>query len=53
MANQNSLKGDYISPELDYRAEELQKKLRYSMANFAQIRFKRAIKLRISLEESA
>ena len=38
--------------KIEYQAEELSKKLRYSMANFAQLRFKRAMKLRMQLLET-
>ena len=35
-------------PEADYQAEVLQKKLKCTMANFAQVRFKHYMKMRIS-----
>ena len=38
--------------KIEYQAEELSKKLRYSMANFAQLRFKRAMQFRMSLYEN-
>jgi len=38
--------------KFEYQAEELSKKLRFSMANFAQLRFKRAMQFRMSLYEN-
>ncbi len=35
--------------KIEYLAEELSKRLRFSMANFAQLKFKRAMQYRISL----
>ena len=43
----------YITlPEADYQAEELQKKLKYSMANFAQVRFKHYMKMRLTVVQN-
>ena len=38
----------YATPELEYQAEELQKRLKCSMANFAQERFKHSVKMHVS-----
>ena len=52
MATQYSFDNMYSTPESEYHAEELKKRLQYSMANFAQLRFKRAMKLRMQLLET-
>ena len=52
MTAQYEYNDSFSAPELEYKVQELQKKLKYSMANFAQVRFKRAIKMRTSLDEA-
>ena len=52
MATQYSYAENYTTPEFEYQAEELKKRLQYSMANFAQIRFKRAMQMRLSIVEN-
>ena len=49
MATQYSYNELYSIPESEYHAEELQKRLQFSMANFAQIRFKRSMQMRMTL----
>ena len=49
MATQHSFKNGFICPEFEYQVEELKKRLQYSVANFAQLRFKRAIQMRMSV----
>ena len=49
MTSQYSFNDEYSTPEVEYKVEELQKRLQYSMANFAQVRFKRAMKMRMLL----
>ena len=51
MATQYSY-NDYLKPEFEYQAEELQKRLQFSMANFAQLRFKRAMQMRLAVVEN-
>ena len=42
----------YMSvPDSDYHAEMLEKKLKCTLANFAQVRFKHYMKMRISLAQ--
>jgi len=53
MATQYSYEDMYSSPEIEYQAEELKKRLKYSMANFAQVRFRRAMKMQMALIEDA
>ncbi len=48
MANQYSINNNYSLPEIEYQAEELRKRLLFSMANFAQVRFLRAVKRRMA-----
>ena len=52
MATQYSYGEAHSTPETEYQAEQLQKRLMYKMANFAQIRFKRAMQLRMSVTEN-
>lgn len=52
MAIQYAYENLLDAPEFEYQAEELKKKLQSAMANFAQIRFKRAMKARISLTQT-
>ena len=42
-----------IPPEFEYQVEEMKKKLHCSMANFAHIRFKRAVEMRMSVVKDA
>ena len=51
MATQYSY-NEYSTPEYEYHAEELKKRLLCSMANFAQLRFKRAVQMRMTLPEN-
>ena len=48
MATQYAFNPDFLTPEFEFQAEELKKKLRFSLANFAQIRFKRSVQMRMS-----
>ncbi len=48
MATQYSYENMYGSPEFEYQAEELRKRLQYTVANFAQIRFRREMKARMA-----
>ena len=52
MATQFSYREDYLTPETEYRAEELKKQLQYQLANFSPIRFKKAVQMRMSLPEN-
>ena len=49
MATQFSFNEALSTPESEYHAEELKKRLQFSMANFAQIRFKRSMQMRMVL----
>ena len=40
-------------PEVEFQIEEMKKRLHCSMANFAQIRFKKAIEARMSAVKNA
>ena len=51
MATQYSYDDLYSTPQFEYKAEELKKKLQFSMANFAQLRFKRAVQMRLAMDE--
>ena len=51
MASQYSYSEAYNSPENEYYSEQLEKRLRYSMANFALIKFKRYMQHRMSMLE--
>ena len=53
MATQYAYDNMYSSPEFEYQAEELKKRLKYSMANFAQVRFMRSMKMQMSLTQDA
>ena len=53
MATHYSYEDMYSSPEVEYQAEELSKRLKFSMANFAQARFKRAMMMQMSLIKDA
>ena len=48
MATQYSYQDTFFSPESEYHAEQLKKRLQYQMANFAKIRFKRLVQMRMS-----
>jgi hypothetical protein len=52
MTTQYSYNELYSTPESEYHADELKKRLHGSLANFAQIRFKRAMRLRMALLEN-
>ena len=47
MSAQHSFNPDFFNPEVDFKVEELQRRLQFSLANFAQIRFKRLMQLRM------
>jgi len=49
MTQNYSYDDENSNARIEYRAEELSKRLRFSMANFAQLRFIRAMQSRISL----
>ena len=51
MATQYSYSEAYLTPESEFRAEELKKRMMSEMANFAQIRFKRSMQLMMSILE--
>ena len=48
MAAQYSMNLNFVIPEMEYQAEELRKRLLFSMANFAQVRFLSAVKKRMN-----
>ena len=39
----------YDTPEFEYQVEELQKRLRNEKANYAYIKFRRSMEIRLSL----
>ena len=49
MATQYSFKETFTSPEFEYQVEELRKKLHGSVANFAQIRYRKSMQMRMSI----
>ena len=49
MATQLSCEKNYFAPEFEFQVEELKKRLHGTVANFAQIRFKRAMQMRMSV----
>ena len=49
MATQLSYEENFFTPEFEYQVEEMKKRLYGSLANFAQIRFKRAVQMRMSV----
>ena len=49
MATQLSCENLYFNPEFEYQVEEMRKRLHDSVANIAQIRFKKAIQKRMSV----
>ncbi len=49
MTSQNVDEKSYFAPECDYQAEELSKRLKFSMANFGQQRFIRSMKMQMEL----
>ena len=51
MAMQYTNNEAYSLPEIEYRAELLRKKLLYSMANFAQVKFHWAMRARMLSDE--
>jgi len=51
MAAQYSYENTYTSPEFEYQAQETRKKLKYMVANFAQVRFRSLIKSQMYSEE--
>ena len=40
-----------LTPEFEYHAEEIKKRMLFQMANFAQVRFKRSMQFRMTLNE--
>ena len=52
MATQYAYENMYSSPEFEYQAEELSKRLKFSMANFAKVRFIRSMKMQMSMIET-
>lgn len=50
MVTQYSYENIYNTPEIEYQAEELQKRLKYSVANFAKVRFMRSMKMRMPVD---
>ena len=47
MSIQYACENMFLSPEFEYKAEELKKKMQCTMANFAQIRFRKAMQARL------
>ena len=48
MATPHTTQELYNIPKFEFLVEERVKKLQYSLANFAQLRFKRAVQMRLS-----
>ena len=49
MATQLSCDNLYFNPEFEYQVEEMKKRLHDTVANIAQIRFRKAIQQRMSV----
>ena len=49
MNSQYAYVNTYTIPEIEYQAEELSKRLKYSMANFANMRFICSVKMRMNV----
>ena len=49
MNSQYAYENTYSIPEIEFQAEELSKRLKYSMANFANMKFICSVKMRMAI----
>ena len=51
MATQYSYENMYSTPEFEFQVEEMRKRLKSKVANFAQVRFRCAMKMQLPQTE--